>query len=111
MKPILSEVLNCRPSIVEMDSKIIVDMIVRRSKPPWTAVPWWQEVIRLCERFHPIINHSYREGNRFADSLANFGVECGRNRIILSEAALPAQALGHIRLERLGFPNIRKISR
>lgn len=77
--------LGCKPGIVEMDSKIIVELLTNRSHPPWTAHPWWREAISISDRLQVRFIHTYREGNCFADSLANHGVIMEQNRLILQE--------------------------
>lgn len=99
--------LGCRPGIVEMDSKIIVELLTNRSHPPWTAHPWWREAISISDRLQVRFIHTYREGNCFADSLANHGVIMEQNRLILQENELPRAARGFLRLDRIGLPYIR----
>lgn len=103
----ICDILHYLPAIVELDNKTIVDLIQSRKQPPWFALQWWAEVIRLLEKFASTVTHSYREGNRFADAMANFGADSGSNRVILTDTLLPTQARGHLRMEKLGFPNVR----
>ncbi|CAJ2653897.1 unnamed protein product [Trifolium pratense] len=58
---------------VESDSKSLVDMITRKVKSngnPPTLVRRIQELLKLNWQVH--FNHTWREGNRSADWLANF---------------------------------------
>ena len=66
--------LEVYPIIIESDSKILVDMIQQNHIPSWK---YWNLARLICSylgRFNFKIQHTYREGNSVADSLANKGV-------------------------------------
>ena len=54
------------------------------------------------------ITHCYREANKPADYLANWGAYAGHDSIFDCQGELPAVARGEINLERLGYPNLRR---
>lgn len=56
---------------IELDSMILVSMIKKQVKPPWTAWYEMRKIIKLLESLNYTVNHVYREGNSAADWLAN----------------------------------------
>lgn len=36
------KVMGQAPHIIELDSKVLVDLLLNRAKPPWRALFWWQ---------------------------------------------------------------------
>lgn len=77
------------PQQVELDSKVLVDLLIHRKQPPWHALYWWQELQELRHFFSPSIIHTYREGNSLADCLANEAIAQQHNQLFFAEADLP----------------------
>ena len=62
--------------VIEGDSQIVLNAIRNKKTPNWVLNSKLQEVLLLLENFEDVlIKHIYREGNRFADGLANKGAD------------------------------------
>lgn len=80
---------------MECDSKHLVDWILNNSDPPWNL---WDTVIKIINQLNQLdiwrIQHCFKEGNRVADSLANWGRKCKELTWIIDSQQLPKEAKG-----------------
>ncbi|CAK9170816.1 unnamed protein product [Ilex paraguariensis] len=60
--------------IIEIDSKMLVDVVNQKIKASWKFWTILVQVFSLLRHFNFQIHHTYREGNMVADSLANTGL-------------------------------------
>ena len=60
--------------IIEIDSQVLVDLIKQQSTLAWKFWALFRKIFTILQSFEYQIQHSYREGNAVADSLANQGV-------------------------------------
>ncbi|KAM3247581.1 hypothetical protein P3L10_009348 [Capsicum annuum] len=90
--------------IIEADSQIIIDMMNNKMKPPWKI---YYIIDQLSSKANFIFVHTYREGNKLADLLANYGESISGNIIMNSVNLLPDSAKAFLNLEKLGIPNFR----
>ena len=74
---------------------------------PWNILYEARELKDLCLSMHCKISHIYRESNRGADFLANWGCKHQRDFLFEDGASLPRFLKGICRHDRLGFQNIR----
>ncbi|PHU20008.1 hypothetical protein BC332_11159 [Capsicum chinense] len=93
--------------IIEDDSQIIIDMINNKMKPPWQIYYIIDHIIQLSSKVNFIFVHTYREGNKLADLLANYGESIPGNIIMNSVNLLPDFVKAFLNLEKLGIPNFR----
>ncbi|XP_059070432.1 uncharacterized protein LOC131860084 [Cryptomeria japonica] len=64
--------------IIEGDSQIIINNIIKSNFQNWKLRKWLPRINNLLDTIGNFeINHSFKEGNRMADYLANLGV--GKN--------------------------------
>ncbi|KAF3658030.1 hypothetical protein FXO38_13424 [Capsicum annuum] len=93
--------------IIEDDSQIIIDMINNKMKPPRQIYYIIDNIIQLSSKVNFIFVHTYREGNKLADLLANYGESIPDNIIMNSVNRLPDSVKAFLNLEKLGIPNFR----
>ncbi|KAM3319665.1 hypothetical protein P3S67_006865 [Capsicum chacoense] len=93
--------------IIEANSQIIIDMINNKMKPPWQIYYIIDHIIQLSSKTNFIFVHTYREGNKLADLLANYGESIFGNIIMNSVNLLPDSAKAFLNLEKIGIPNFR----
>ena len=75
--------------VIEGDSQIVLNAIRNKKTPNWVLNSKLQEVLLLLENFEDVlIKHIYREGNRFADGLANKGAD-GESILVHNSEAPP----------------------
>ncbi|OIT32912.1 putative ribonuclease h protein, partial [Nicotiana attenuata] len=92
---------------LEMDSKILVDMIKGINKPSWKLHHWIAKIQEKQKFFKADVIHCYREANMVADSLAKFGAIEDASRIFSQINELPRHVKGAFILDKIGMPNFR----
>ncbi|KAF3639165.1 hypothetical protein FXO38_22816 [Capsicum annuum] len=84
---------------IESDSMLLVKWIQNSASIPWNVFSEIMEIRNMMNSFEDsIIWHCYREANKVADCLANFGVQ---------GSGYPGNAKGEYNMDRLGFPSFR----
>lgn len=98
---------NCFNFILELDSMLVVNMILGKYKAPWKLqndIDQLQHKVRL----HGItIKHCYREENEVADSLSKYATTITENVTFLNEQDLPNEVRGPLRMDRIQAPTFR----
>lgn len=96
-------------SAIHSDSKALVTLLTTKdAAPPWSLLPWWEELKSFILTFHCPIMHIFREGNQLADALAKYAVQTGCNHEFFSLRELPCVAKGYVIADANGLPNFRK---
>lgn len=92
---------------LEMNSKIVVDMIKGTNKPSWKLHHWIAKIQDKLKFLNADVTHCYREANMVADSLAKFGAIEDASMIFFQINELPRQVKGAYILDKIGMPNFR----
>ncbi|KAH9302027.1 hypothetical protein KI387_013610, partial [Taxus chinensis] len=81
---------NIQNLIVEGDSLNIINLLNQSSSPSWNIKDFISESISISHTFNSIrIIHTYREGNKLADAMANYGINI--NFTIWDNDSIPNQ--------------------
>ncbi|PRQ53570.1 putative ribonuclease H-like domain, reverse transcriptase zinc-binding domain-containing protein [Rosa chinensis] len=64
---------NWFPLWLETDSMLVMHYLKNPSRVPWRLRTRWKNCVASISQLQVHISHIYREGNRVADKLANFG--------------------------------------
>lgn len=99
--------MGLRNIVLEMDSKIIVDMIKGTNKPSWKLQQLIEEIQEKLKRIGGSVQHCYREANSVADILSKLGSIHGQTCVLKDHQNLPKSALGAYRLDKCGMANFR----
>ncbi|KAK4337968.1 hypothetical protein RND71_042455 [Anisodus tanguticus] len=83
--------------ILEMDSKVIVDMIKGVNKPGWRLQYWVDKMQKNIKDLKAEVAHSFREATTVADSTAKYGAIENASRIFTQVNDLTYQAKGAYR--------------
>lgn len=94
-------------AIVEMDSKVLLDIVLLKSEIPWRCWHIIQEILKIASSMQLSFQHCFREANKVADSLANVGCGSTTASSFLSTSELPKETLGHFVLDVNGIPSLR----
>lgn len=94
-----------QPAILECDSQVLVRVITKEYKCPWSILSYVRRIWRATSQ-HDKFAHTYREGNKVADSLASLACSSKCN-IFFNSNELPSFIKGEARMDKLGFPSIR----
>ncbi|XP_060170402.1 uncharacterized protein LOC132601318 [Lycium barbarum] len=93
--------------ILELDSLLVVNMILAKCKVPWkfqNDIAFIQQAVQL----HNItVQHCFREGNDVADLLSKHANLLTEKAIYLNERDLPPDIRGAIRIDRMQVPSFR----
>jgi len=81
--------------IVESDSKVLIDMVANNCKISGTIPSMIRRIQEILQRYwHTQVIHTWREGNRCADWLANFSLSLDSwNLVVLESPASELQRL------------------
>jgi len=99
-----------RNVILEVDSQLLVDWIMLKTKPPWSIskqAQQLQELIRQTNNFK--CKHIYREANFAADSLSKHSHTITSLQIYFNEQQLPKEARTYHQLDMLEMANFRRM--
>ncbi|KAK4716362.1 hypothetical protein R3W88_014700 [Solanum pinnatisectum] len=94
---------------LEVDSQLLVDWIIAKTKPPWsvnTQVQQMKALIGQTSNFR--CKHTYREANSVADSLAKQSHKITSPNIYSNSQQLPKEARAHYQLDMLEMANFRR---
>jgi len=92
---------------LETDSALVVNAFKNNSSIPWQLRNRWNNCLIISRRMNFLVTHVYREGNRCADALANFGLNVNHLTIWLE---IPSFIRSHYAQDRLGMPNFRFVN-
>ncbi|XP_071914053.1 uncharacterized protein [Coffea arabica] len=95
-------------SLVEVDSKVLVHLVVSGAVAKWPLCNSLRKVRRLLEGFPATISHVFREANGPADRLAAVGAT--GSHVFEEGSYLPASVRSAIVLDSLGVPGVRWLS-
>ncbi|KAK6780036.1 hypothetical protein RDI58_022220 [Solanum bulbocastanum] len=101
--------LGYRNVLLEVDSQLLVDWIMAKTKPPWsvnTQVQQMSTLIGQTSNFR--CKHTYREANSVADSLAKHSHKITSPNIYTNSQQLPKEARAHYQLDVLEMANFRR---
>ncbi|KAK4706306.1 hypothetical protein R3W88_034140 [Solanum pinnatisectum] len=94
---------------LEVDSQILVDWIMAKTKPLWsvnTQVQQMKALIGQTSNFR--CKHTYREANSVADSLAKQSHKIMSPSIYSNSQQLPKEARAHYQLDMMEMENFRR---
>lgn len=57
---LLCQSLGFHVHVIELDALILVQLLGKRARPPWRALPWWHRILHMIDNFHATVQHSYR---------------------------------------------------
>ena len=97
-----------RPSLVEVDSKALVQLVVSGVLAKWPLCNCLRKIRRLLEGFSATIAHVFREANSATDRLANMGAIGVTEYDQFQE--LPAIVRASVVLDSRSVPGVRWIS-
>ncbi|XP_060195288.1 uncharacterized protein LOC132624540 [Lycium barbarum] len=93
---------------IESDSKLLVDWIMDEYNPPWNIIDTILDIKKLLEQADRwSIAHCYREGNRVANSLSNWGLNFNSITWITEFHNLPKEVKGEMNMDRMQMPTFR----
>lgn len=72
--------LNLNHILIESDSKVLVDILVRQDRSSWSIWYWWNRIYEKMQGIQVIFQHSFRECNSVADGLANLACQHRTNK-------------------------------
>lgn len=58
-------------TVIYSDSMTLCSLIQSNKHPPWRICYWWEEIKAIIDRNQWSLQHTYREGNCVADTLAS----------------------------------------
>ncbi|XP_027150296.1 uncharacterized protein LOC113750530 [Coffea eugenioides] len=93
---------------VELDSLVLVHILLGKASCPWGVYHEIQQLLELRGHFLRV-SHCLRQANQVADALSNVGCAQGGEKIYTSSLALPPEARGAMRLDRVGVPSVRRM--
>ncbi|XP_071933066.1 uncharacterized protein [Coffea arabica] len=96
------------PSLVEVDSKALVQLVVSGAVAKWPLCNNLRKVRNLLEGFSAAIYHVFREANVPADRLAAVGLM--GSQVFDQDHQVPAIVRSAILLDSWGVPGVRWIS-
>ena len=98
--------LGYAPTIVEGDSKVLIDAIQGYGSVPKAMLPVIHHIhqVSVAGISH---QHIYREGNAVADVLASYGCDSNGFSLFLSFQSLPKSLRGLYNVDRLGAGSFR----
>lgn len=92
---------------IQSDSLVFVNTIRDCKKGPWKLDFSLQHIRYLLKQLDYQLDHIFREGNKVADCLANYGCDSAKSQQFLSYSSLPREARGLCFLDKLSVPAIR----
>lgn len=95
---------------LESDSLKLIRMLNGDCDCPWKLVRELDKLQRFKGNFCSI-KHCFREGNMVADILSKIGAENEMTMICEEVQVLPRLTRGHLQMDRLGLPQLRRIRR
>lgn len=97
---------NVRCINVEVNSKILIQVLQKNIKPPWAIEYKIRQIGRLIEQLDVQLFHVYRKSNRATDWLAN--KDYREKKFMLFEgSSLPRSLRGMVILHKIGVWNLR----
>lgn len=99
---------NIQNLILEGDSLNIINHLNQCSPPSWNIKDFILESISIFQTFNNIqIKHTYREGNKVVDAMANYGINV--NHLIWDNSDhIPEQIQNNIQADTYGHTNLGK---
>lgn len=94
-------------AVVFSDCALLVEAIWNGVAPSWTVLPWWRRILDVLQESNFLVQHTYREGNQVADSLASYACSTQDNAVFTQVRDLPQLAKGAFRTDKAGLPAIR----
>lgn len=98
---------NPRKLILELDSLLVVNMILGKCKIPWKLQRDITTIQQMVQQNNIQIQHCFREGNEVADLLSKHAHNLNNMAIFLEESELPREVRGAIRIDRIQLPTFR----
>ncbi|XP_059076787.1 uncharacterized protein LOC131876037 [Cryptomeria japonica] len=90
----------------EGDSQIIINGVSKSNFPNWKLGKWVPHINKALESINSFeFKHTYREGNKVADLLANMGIEKNNGTIIFGNEDVDPMVLNTILSERPEWHN------
>lgn len=90
------------------DSKVLLNMIRLRYRPPWRILKWWDDIKSIIDKHGWRVQHTYREGNMVTDALASLACSTRLNQDFRSWKELPRSAHGCAIVDAVGLPSWRR---
>lgn len=94
-------------AIVEVNSKVLVDCLSGRAKPPWRCWYFICSILQLQQDMSFQFQHCFREAIKVADALANWGCDQALDFEFLDIRSLPSHIPGSALLDIQDVPSIR----
>ena len=91
---------------IEVDSLMLQQIICRRIATPWAIAYEIRQIETILRQIDYSISHVYRENNRAADFLANWGFKV-RKFVVLQHMNIPRKLVGIVRIDRSGLKSVR----
>lgn len=98
---------NCQDLILELDSLLVVNMILGKYNTPWRLKEGVTLIQQKVQQHGIKIKHCYREGNEVADALSKHATTLMQQIIFLNETDLPTVARKAMTMDRMQVPNFR----
>lgn len=95
------------PIILEMDSKMVVDMIVGVCKPSWKLLHWIDKIQNKLKHLNATVVHCFQEANTTANSLLKYGAMKDSSMIFTKSSQMPSMAKGNYLMDKNGMINFR----
>ncbi|XP_058082439.1 uncharacterized protein LOC131230550 [Magnolia sinica] len=93
--------------VVESDSKLVMDLFTKISRPGWKWHHWVARIFSLNVKGSFRFSHTLRQGNLLVDVLAQLGSTTQINKVFFSPQELPCEFRGLVVLDKAGLSAIR----
>ncbi|XP_060183166.1 uncharacterized protein LOC132613134 [Lycium barbarum] len=98
---------NLSDFLIQLNSLFVAQMIQGKSKVPWTYQKLIEENKKIVTQRNVKVIRCYREANMVADALSKFFNNLAQEKFYYQEGDLPAEALGPLRMDKMGIPSFR----
>lgn len=98
---------NCQELILELDSLLVVNMILGVYNTPWRLKEDVTIIQQKVQQHGIKIKHCYRERNEVADALSKHATTLTQQIIFLNETDLPTEVRKAMIMDRRQVPNLR----
>ncbi|KAM7465445.1 hypothetical protein LguiB_013007 [Lonicera macranthoides] len=103
----LCEIIGCCQVDIEVDSSVLVNILLKKSKCPWVIQ---LEIRKICEKLTKMdysIAHIYREINMGAEFLSNVGCREMKRCVYFERKDVPRLLKGILKIDQGGIPHVR----
>ena len=94
--------------LIESDSQVLVQMVLRKVMVPWRLQIFLEQIWQLLDSLQYQMRHIYREANGVADFLASFAVQSEAYIEFSAQGTLPLSGRLLLQQDQSGLPTARR---